>query len=78
MKPCGDPVTIFPRPSVMCAHDGFGTVSHLQIAEDVSDMVADGLAAEGLSRGDLAVATSLSDEPQDFAFPVRKFSEEVR
>ena len=64
MKQCGDHSTIFPPPSVTCAHDGFGTASHLQFAEDVGDRVADGLAAERLSLGDLGVATSLSDKPK--------------
>ena len=64
MKHCGDHATLFPQPNVTRARDGFGMVSHLQFAEDVGDMVADGLAAEGLSLGDLGVATSLSDEPK--------------
>ena len=56
MKPCGDPMTIFPQPSVMCTR-WLRHGHRLQIAEDVGDMVADGLAGDGLPLG---ISASLS------------------
>ena len=49
------------------AQDDLGAVRHLQLADNVRDLVAHGLGAEDEARGDLRVFRTLGEQLEDFA-----------
>src|SRR5690606_21363920 len=56
-------------------HDGFRARVDAEFFEDVREVIADGLFADEELRGDLAVAFSAGDEPQDRILARRELGE---
>lgn len=50
--------------------DGVGTISHLELTEDIGDVIAHRLWAEDKAIGDLRVARALGDEVENLALAV--------
>jgi hypothetical protein len=55
--------------------DGLGAVSHLQLIEDVRDMIAHGFRRDFQARTDVLVIQPLRNEMQDFTFAFRQIRE---
>src|SRR5690242_9408367 len=63
------------QPGVAGADDGLGAAGDLKLAEDVGDVVANGLSAEDELLGDGGVGETLGDEAEDLALAVGQLRE---
>src|SRR5215469_15641049 len=53
-------------------------VGYLQFAEDVRDVVANGVRAQNELVGDIRIALALRDQVEDFALALRQLGKRVR
>src|SRR5436190_18547480 len=74
----GCQLLLFSQTGVSCADDGLCPVDHLQLVEDVGDMVTYRLLAQDQAPRDLGVAAALCNQGQDFTFAVGEFGEDLR
>src|SRR5438876_5762001 len=56
---------------------GLGAVGHLQLREDIGDMVAHRLGTQDEVSGDLSIGLALSNQGENFVFAVRQLREEL-
>ena len=73
----GCQLLLFSQTSVSCADDGLCPVDHLQLVEDVGDMVTYRLRAQDQASRGLPVAAVLCNQGQDFTFAVGEFGEDL-
>src|SRR6516162_4593307 len=67
-----------PHASVARTNDRLGAASHLELGEDVGDMVAHRLGAERQFFGDGGVGVALRDELEHLTFALCQLGEERR
>lgn len=61
-----------------CPDDRLRPIGHLQLAEDVGNVVAHRLEGEAQLLGDLLIGFPLGDQCQEFALPLAEFWEDPR
>lgn len=56
----------------------FGPVGHLELAQDVGDVIAYRLRAQNEAGSDFGIGLALGNQGQNFVFALRQFREELR
>src|SRR5439155_10728164 len=69
---------IQPEACLPRADDGLRPVGHLELAQDVGDMVAHGFGAQHEAGGDFGVLLALGDQVEDLPFAVAELREHPR
>src|SRR6476620_3843990 len=71
-------VTITCTACLSCLHYGMSAVCHLELVEDVRDVIAHRFFAQREAVGDLHIATPLRNQGKYFALSLGKFRESLR